>query len=441
VGRPTVFISYSHQDEAWKDRLTKHLRTLEAEGVLAVWDDRKISAGADWASEIAGAIGRSAVAVLLISVDFLTSPFILENEVPHLIRRRTSGQLRIIPVIIHPCPWQEVKWLASLQCRPKDGKALSGWKENEVEEALAALAREIRALVSPDNPDRRQAAAPPALRTAPPLRPTAAGPRVQQPKTQTTTPPTSPLPHVTSRHPKQSPSSLSWVGGCAAIIVIGLIAVGGIVGAGGYFAKRAADKYEKNPTLATAELMVRANPDLELVSSDEKTNTLTVRAKKTGEMATVSADDIKNGKFTVKSDKGAETFDARDKDGGSLKVTDDKGQVTTMNPGVVAPQNLPSWVPVYPGGEVKGTFDTTNAEGHSGTFTVSTTDSVSKMMEFYESQLKSAGLKTEKTPFSGNGQEGGTVTAKSSDERWQASVLFGSANGQSTATVTYMEKK
>jgi len=119
VGRPTIFISYSHQDEAWKDRLTKHLRTLEAEGVLEVWDDRKISAGAIWASEIEEAISRSAVAILLVSADFLTSSFILEKEVPHLIRQRTSGHLRIIPVIVHPCPWQEIKWLSSMQCRPR----------------------------------------------------------------------------------------------------------------------------------------------------------------------------------------------------------------------------------------------------------------------------------------------------------------------------------
>lgn len=43
---PTVFISYSHKDEVWKDRLVTHLAGLERDGRLRVWDDRRIRAGA-----------------------------------------------------------------------------------------------------------------------------------------------------------------------------------------------------------------------------------------------------------------------------------------------------------------------------------------------------------------------------------------------------------
>ena len=39
---PTVFISYSHKDEKWKNRLVTHLGVLEKEGLLDLWDDRKI---------------------------------------------------------------------------------------------------------------------------------------------------------------------------------------------------------------------------------------------------------------------------------------------------------------------------------------------------------------------------------------------------------------
>ncbi len=46
--RPTVFIGYSHKDEAWKDRLLPHLRALEQQGDIVLWDDRKIGTGDDW---------------------------------------------------------------------------------------------------------------------------------------------------------------------------------------------------------------------------------------------------------------------------------------------------------------------------------------------------------------------------------------------------------
>src|ERR1700712_1765267 len=95
-------------------------------------------------------------------------------------------------------------------------------------------------------------------------------------------PPGSPQP------PKKALSPLAWVGiGCAVLFVIALLALGGIGAIGSYFIKKQADKFEKNPTMAAAEMVVRLNPDLELVSSDEKTNTLTIKDKKTGEVTTL----------------------------------------------------------------------------------------------------------------------------------------------------------
>ena len=49
---PRIFISYSHDDEKWKDLLVKQLGVLEAEDQLEVWDDRRIETGADWLPEI-----------------------------------------------------------------------------------------------------------------------------------------------------------------------------------------------------------------------------------------------------------------------------------------------------------------------------------------------------------------------------------------------------
>jgi hypothetical protein len=44
---PAVFVSYSHRDEEWKDLLVRHLKVLELEELLTVWDDRRIAAGGD----------------------------------------------------------------------------------------------------------------------------------------------------------------------------------------------------------------------------------------------------------------------------------------------------------------------------------------------------------------------------------------------------------
>ena len=145
--KPTVFISYSHKDEDWKDQLVTHLGVLQQEGVLDLWDDRRIGAGEDWYQKIEEAIAKSRVAVLLVSADFLTSKFIRSKEIPDLLERKDKEGLRIFPVITRPCAWKQVGWLKKMNLRPEDGKALSGGSDFEIDTDMAAIADEIAGII------------------------------------------------------------------------------------------------------------------------------------------------------------------------------------------------------------------------------------------------------------------------------------------------------
>ncbi|TEU16861.1 MAG: toll/interleukin-1 receptor domain-containing protein, partial [Anaerolineales bacterium] len=146
--RPLVLVSYSHKDEDWKDRLVTHLGVLRHQGLLDLWDDRRIGAGHDWYSEIQRTLDDTSVVILLVSANFLTSHFILGEEVPRLLERRDKEGLRVFPVIVKPCAWQQVKWLARMQVRPRDGRPLSAGDEHQIDADLAAVAEEVAALVS-----------------------------------------------------------------------------------------------------------------------------------------------------------------------------------------------------------------------------------------------------------------------------------------------------
>jgi hypothetical protein len=145
--RPSVFISYSHKDEAEKEELVAHLGVLQGEGLVDVWVDDRIGAGRDWAGEIDRAIGRARVAILLITKNFLNSKFILETEVPSLLERRKGERLTVFPVIARSCAWRRVGWLATMNVRPKNGAPV--WREGGryVDDELAAIAEEVADII------------------------------------------------------------------------------------------------------------------------------------------------------------------------------------------------------------------------------------------------------------------------------------------------------
>lgn len=253
-------------------------------------------------------------------------------------------------------------------------------------------------------------------------------------------PPPGPPPGSPPPPAKKGLSPLAWVGiGCGVIAIIGAIVVGGLVTAGGWFAKKQIDRLEKNPTLVAAEWAVRANPDLEVVSSDESKGTLTIKNKKTGEEITINAEDAKEGRISFKTDKGTAVMEGSQE--GGFKVTNEKGETTTFGAGGGA-QKLPSWMPVYPGGTVQGTYDVNNAEGRSVAFQVTTSDAVSKVLDFYEDQLESAGLKVSKNTFSTGGQDsGGTLSAESADGKRKSGVIVSTTGSGTQAVVTVQDKK
>jgi WD40 repeat protein len=110
VGGPLVFISYSHKDRDWLNPFLVMLKPLAGKGVQ-VWADNSIEAGDTWSDEIDEAIKRAVAALLLVSPDFLASPFIVERELPALAERRAT----LVPVLVRPCLWKEVPRLVEVE--------------------------------------------------------------------------------------------------------------------------------------------------------------------------------------------------------------------------------------------------------------------------------------------------------------------------------------
>lgn len=139
-----VFISYSHKDEAFKDKLNSHLVMLRRSKLINSWQDRNIGAGDEWKKEILGNLEAADIILLLVSDNFLASDFCWDEEMTRALEYHDKRQARVIPIILKPIDWKDAPF-SKLQALPKDAKAVTTWSNED--EAYAYIATEIRKVV------------------------------------------------------------------------------------------------------------------------------------------------------------------------------------------------------------------------------------------------------------------------------------------------------
>lgn len=143
AGRDRVFISYSHVDKNHLAQLRKHLNVYERQEQIDTWDDTKIVPGAKWKEEISKSIERARVAILLVSVDFLTSDFIQENELPPLLAAADSEGAQILIVVLRPCAFEDTG-LSQFQAVNSPSKPVASLSKVGQDSVWTKVARLVR---------------------------------------------------------------------------------------------------------------------------------------------------------------------------------------------------------------------------------------------------------------------------------------------------------
>lgn len=158
----SLFFSYSHKDESFRDELEIHLAMLKREGLIEAWHDRRIDAGARLHDEISDHLESAKVLLLLVSPYFLASDYCYEREMARALERHDKGEAVLIPVIVHPCDWENTAF-KELRVTPPDGKPISKFANHH--DAYLAIVKDIRKAIVK-------------------LRPTTAGGKVSSPTRQ-----------------------------------------------------------------------------------------------------------------------------------------------------------------------------------------------------------------------------------------------------------------
>lgn len=140
-----AFISYSHKDAHYFEKLEIHLAQIRRENLITEWSDHKISAGANLDKEISTALYESQLFISLVSPDYIASQYCYEKEFGAALKLQEEGKMTIVPIIVEPCDWKSTP-MKDIKALPEDGKPVSEWTNSN--NAFAKIAVEIRKLLA-----------------------------------------------------------------------------------------------------------------------------------------------------------------------------------------------------------------------------------------------------------------------------------------------------
>jgi internalin A len=140
----SVFFSYSHKDEALRDRLEVHLKLLQRQRLISTWHGRKIMPGREWDGEIDANLKSASLIMLLVSADFIASDYVWEQEVKVALERHETGEAIVVPIMLKPCDWETAPF-AKLQGLPRGMRPVSDFVD--IEEGWTEVAKGVRKVV------------------------------------------------------------------------------------------------------------------------------------------------------------------------------------------------------------------------------------------------------------------------------------------------------
>ncbi len=254
----------------------------------------------------------------------------------------------------------------------------------------------------------------------------------------------SPMPPNTPPGQPQIPKKTSpwvWILGGIAIFFFAIMLTCGVVGyLGMRMIKNAgfdSELMKNNPGLAMAKMATAMNRNLEVVSTNDRTGTIVVRDKTTGKVTTMKFDP-ETKRMVITGDDGKQSSVTINGSGATSGVSVQSADGSTVRYGNAAGNNVPSWVPAYPGWAPQSTVSATTADGSQNTFGFKSTDPASKIINFYSDQLKAAGFTINMTTTT---EQGGLVQASDEGKKRTISVIVGTNTDGTETSITAIEKK
>ena len=130
-GQPKkIFFSYSKNDRELLKQMLNHLAALKHNGKIQPWNDADILPGEDWNNTIRRELAEADIIVLLVSSEFMATPYIQSVEIKTAMERHEHGDAVVIPVILRDCLWESMPY-GKLNGLPTKALPVTLWTDRD----------------------------------------------------------------------------------------------------------------------------------------------------------------------------------------------------------------------------------------------------------------------------------------------------------------------
>jgi tetratricopeptide (TPR) repeat protein len=151
--RTYLFVSYSHKDQDWLNQIRDVFAADKRNLRIGYWDDGELTPGDAWHQEVLQAIDHAKVALLLVSPNFLASKFIMEEEVPRILKAVDDGLtvlwVPLFGAFYGPDAPPTVAPLSELQAVTSVTTPLAELSPEPLRETLLDLCHRVQKLLNP----------------------------------------------------------------------------------------------------------------------------------------------------------------------------------------------------------------------------------------------------------------------------------------------------
>lgn len=149
------FISYSHKNMKYKEKLLVSLNALKQSFNISNWHDGLIDPGGNIDENVKKALSNSQVIILIITDYYLSSHYCMEIELKEAIERERQGKCIVIPVMFQESVLSEDLLFFSHNRVPKDGKPIATGFRNQ-SQGCAQAVNMIKDLLEKKFPEYRK---------------------------------------------------------------------------------------------------------------------------------------------------------------------------------------------------------------------------------------------------------------------------------------------